>query len=412
MNVTGWPTLLLNYGTPTSVPTENGKTSLYAQSLVPYGGPVTFQVTQESDGILQLAWLNSDNQVLQSNSVGKLSDLQTLASQPLVWGQSQWRIFPTGAGLPAIGQYAIGTQENTVWHEQTGGILLPFAQFLLLAKQHPEIADSSTLEQWTTKVLSIASGYEDQFVPDGAGGLRLHNPQWLPNASADTDAAADYIIVEAELRLVLYKLTADPHQLALARGLALHQQMFHWQTNSEGWLELKAWPCLLPWSTRANAPAGSIWDEYQFDTSTPAPSTDASFVADFLDAATKYDMVSQLGINQAAFDAQQDAFMNYMLGGITIPYAGPMGIMRASFPTASSTQYDPLSYSADPWAATAWAPPELSNQIFTNANWNWMLQYGQSTHNYNAGYFLRAWARSEAAQVSACAAQGTPSASH
>jgi len=407
INVTGWPTLLGNYGIPTPVPTANGQISLYAQSLVPYGGPVTFQVTQLDSATLQLSWLNSANTVLQSESVRSIADLKALAAQPLVWGKSQWRIIITGAGLPVVGQYPIGTQENTVWHEQTGGILLPFAQFLLLAKAHPGIADASTVEEWTTTVSSISASYEDEFISDGAGGLKFHNPQWLPNASADTNAAADYIFVEAELRTVLYELTNDPHQLSLARGLLVHQQMNHWQTNPDNWLELKIWPCLSPWTTKANAPAGSIWDVYQFDPETAAPATDASFVADFLDEAMKFGLVSQLGINPAALDAQQSTFMDYMAGGTGIPFAGPKGIIRTSFPTDSSTSSDPVAYSPDPWAAAAWAPPDLSNQIFTNANWNWMLQYGQTTHDYNAGYFLRAWARSEAAQLAVCSAQGS-----
>jgi len=372
---------------------------------VPYGGPVTLQVTQPAAGTLQLEWLNSGNQVLQTNSVSSLSDLQTLASQPLTWGQSQWRIFVTGAGMPAPVQSPIGTQENTVWHEQTGGILLPFAQFLLLAKEQPGLADPSIVEQWTAKVLSIASSYEDQFIADGEGGLRFHNPPWLPNPSADTDAAADYIFVEAELRLVLYELTADPHQLALSKGLTLHQQMFHWQVNSDGWLELKVWPCLIPWSTQTSKAAGSIWDNYQYDPSTPAASTDASFVADFLDAAARYDKLPQLGIDLGVFNSQQTTFMHYMVGGVTIPFAGPRGIMRANFPTADSKEHDPITYSADPWAAAAWAPPELSNESFTSANWNWMLQYGQDTEGYGAGYVLRAWARSEAGLLNACAAK-------
>jgi hypothetical protein len=83
--------------------------------------------------------------------------------------------------------------------------------------------------------------------------------------------------------------------------------------------------------------------------------------------------------------------------------------MRASFPTASSTLYDPVSYSPDPWAASAWAPPAVSNRIFTNANWNWMQEYGENPQGFNPGYFLWAWARSEAAQMSVCSAQGNTS---
>jgi hypothetical protein len=408
-NISGWPELIGNYGVPTPVPDANGKISMYAQSLVPYGGPAWLQILAQNDGSLKLSWFTSNNQALHTDIVGNLTQLQALATQPLVAGKSQERIFLMGGGMPVPGAYQLATEEKTVWHEQTGGILLPFAQFLLLAKDHPEIADASTIDQWTTKVLSIASGYEDEFVSDGAGGLLFHNPQWLPNSVAGTDAASDYVFVEAQLRLVLYKLTSDPHQLALARGLVVHQQTFHWQTNSEGWLELKFWPCIVSWSNRANAPAGSIWDEYEYNADTAAPSTDASFAADLFNAASKYDLVSQLGINPTIYDVQQATFIDYMVGGINMPLVGPKGIMRASFPTASSTLYDPVSYSPDPWAASAWAPPAVSNRIFTNANWNWMQEYGENPQGFNPGYFLRAWARSEAAQMSVCSAQGNTS---
>jgi hypothetical protein len=409
INVMGWPELIGNYGVPTPVPDANGKISMYAQSLVPYGGPAWLQILAQDDGTLKFSWYTSNNQALQTNYVGNLTQLEELASQPLVAGKSQQRIILMGGGMPVPGAYILDTEEKAVWHEQTGGILLPFAQFLLLAKEHPEIADSATIDQWTAKVLSIASGYEDEFVSDGAGGLLFRNPQWLPNSVAGTDAAGDYVFVEAELRSVLYKLTSDPHQLALARGLVVHQQTFHWQINSEGWLELKFWPCIVSWSSRSNAPAGSIWDEFEYDAYTAAPSTDASFAADFLSAASKYGLVSQLGINTTIYDVQQETFIDYMVGGINMPFAGPEGIMRQSFPSASSTSYDPVSYSSDPWAASAWAPPAMSSQIFTNANWNWMQQYGESSQGANPGYFLRAWARSEAAQMSVCAAQGNAS---
>src|SRR5437899_4319255 len=38
---------------------------------------------------------------------------------------------------------------------------------------------------------------------------------------------------EASLRMLLYVLTRDPHQLALARGLLIHQRT-HWALNSNG----------------------------------------------------------------------------------------------------------------------------------------------------------------------------------
>jgi len=410
INVTGWPTVNGSYATPVPVPTVDGKVSLYAQSLSTGSAIAYFEVKQQGDGSLQLIWEDPNVNVVQSNTISTIADMNPLAAQPLVWGQSSGRIIQTGAGLPAVGRYQVNASfEQTIWHEQTGGILLAFARFLLLAKEHPEIADSNTVQQWTSIVLSIASSYENEFVSDGLGGLRFINPQWLPNALAGTDSAADYIFAEATFRLVLYELTGDSHQLALARGLALHQQTFHWQTNSQGWLELKFWPCIISWSDKASAPAGNLWDVFQFDPSDPAPSEDASFVVDFLNTATEYNLLSRLGINPAFVDAQRATFLNFMVGGLSFPFVGPQGIMRSSFPTLGSTTYEQLWYSADPWAPSAWTPPPVSSGSFTNAYWEWLLQYGQQPQNYPVGYFLRAWARSESAQMSVCAAQGTAS---
>lgn len=404
INVTGWPTLTNSFGTPVAVPAANGKVSLYAQTLSTGDVIAYFQVTQQSAGSLELAWLDPNANVVQSNSISTVAGLKAFAAQPLVWGQTVGRIFLTGAGLPAVGRYQVNANfEKAIWHEQTGGILIPFTQFLLLAKKNPEIADPATVQEWTSKVVSIASTYENEFLSDGAGGLRFINPQWLPNSLAGTDAAADYIFADATFRLLLYELTGDPHQLAIARGLAVHQQTFHWQVNSQGWLELKFWPCIVSWSDRASAPTGSIWSEFQFDPTDPAPAEDASFMVDFLNSALKYDLFSQLGINPTILKVQQVTFLNYMVGGMSFPFTGPQGIMRSSFPIPSSTPNEPIFYSADPWAPSAWAPPQLSNEAFTNANWNWMQKNADEPKNYPVGYFLRAWARSEAAQTALCA---------
>ena len=158
INVTGWPTLNNSYGTPVGVPTVSGQVSLYAQSLSTGDVIAYFQVAQQGAS-LRLAWLDPNANVIQSNSVTTVADLKALAAQPLVWGQSVGRIVLTGAGLPAVGRYQVNANfESTIWNEQTGGILIPFVQFLLVAKAHPEVADSTTVQEWTTKVVAIASG--------------------------------------------------------------------------------------------------------------------------------------------------------------------------------------------------------------------------------------------------------------
>jgi hypothetical protein len=410
INVTGWPTIVGNYGAAVPIPTADGKISLYAQNLEPAGGtPVSFFQVSQSGGGLELAWLGPNDQILQSNTITSMSDLEALAAQPLVWneenGQSIGRIVLTGSGLPAVGQYAVsGYAGPTVFHEQTGGILLPFVEFLLIAKDNPDIADSTTLAQWKSKIVSVAAGYENQFISDGAGGLRFHNPQWLPNAAADVDSPADYIFMEARFRLLLYVLMGDPTQLSLARGLVYHQQSFHWQADAKGWLTLKVWPCVVPWTGKSSAPLGSIWATFQYDPDTPAPSTDASFVVDFLKSAEKYGLTSQLGIDPTSYAHQQAAFNGYMLRGSKGPLVGAQGVMRENFPIEGSTDKDPILYSVDPFAPAAWDEPDLSNAFFSGIFWNWIVQYGQSPQGYPPGYFLRAWARSEAAQVSGCQA--------
>ena len=204
LTVTGWPTSTGNFGVPAMIPTQTGQPALYAQSL---GAATNFEVTQQSNGTLQLAWTAGGN-ALETHIVQSVSDLNAIASEPLIAGQSVGRIKPTGVGLPVPGVYPVNLLEKTIWNsEQAGGILLPFAHFLLLAKQTPGLVDENTQKEWTNEVLTIAADYEEDFVSDGYGGLKLHNPRWLPNITADLDAAMDYISAETSLRLFLYELT-------------------------------------------------------------------------------------------------------------------------------------------------------------------------------------------------------------
>jgi len=248
VTLTGWPTWLASFSVPAMVPTQTGPAALYAQDLGPSN---YFEVIQQSNGSLQLAW-TAGGKTLETHTIQSIVDLSAVASEPLIWGQSAGRIKVTGAGLPAPGVYPVYVPEKTIWNsEQAGGILLPFAHFLLLTKVHAGLADEVTREEWTHKILAIASGYENDFISDGYGGLTLHNPQWLPNVTADTDAAMDYISVEATLRVFLFELSGDPHQLAIAQGLMLHQRNFQWSVTPQGWLLFQFWPDFNPWSSRA-----------------------------------------------------------------------------------------------------------------------------------------------------------------
>jgi hypothetical protein len=396
LTLTGWPTWLASFSVPATVPTQTGPAALYAQNL---GGAVYFEVIQQSNGSLQLAW-TAGGKTLETHTIQSIADLNAIASEPLVWGQSVGRIKPTGAGLPAPGVYPVYVPEKTIWNsEQAGGILLPFAYFLLLAEVDPGLADEVTREEWTHKILTIAADYENDFISDGHGGLRLHNPPWLPNAVADTDAAMDYISAEATLRVFLFELTGDAHQLAIAKGLILHQRNFHWSVSPQGWFLLQLWPDFIPWSSRANAPSGSIWDAFEFDPSTPAPVIDGGFFVDLLHYVKVFKLERALGISDFIYSTNRATFQQYLFSGSGSPPNASDTLVRAFYPTVNSTASDSINPSQDLFAGAGFLTPEVADQSFVNANWNWMLSFGQDPHGGSIGYFLRAWARSEAAEL-------------
>src|ERR1700683_5367441 len=224
ISVGGCHTQLNSCSESVAVPTLTGQVSVNIQNLQPTSpdGPVWFEVTQQTATNLVLDWVGP-TQTLETHTVQNLSDLSSLASLPLIEGQSFGRIKPTGLGLPPPGTYQVTSPIHTIWHEQTGGILLPFVRFLFIARNHPGLADPATVARWSSQVLKIAGSYQDEFVSDGTGGLLFQNPIWLPNALAGTYVAADYIAVEAEVRMFLYALTGRVSQLQLAEGPVTHQ---------------------------------------------------------------------------------------------------------------------------------------------------------------------------------------------
>lgn len=401
ITVTGWPTLLGSFSESVPIPTSTGQVSLYAQNLDPTdpNGPIYLQVTPQGSGIL-LSWVN-ESQTLESHAIGNSADLTALSSAPLTEGQSYGRISATGLGLPAPGTYQVNSPIETIWHEQTGGILLPIARFLVMAQTHPGLANPSTLASWKSQILTIADSYENDLVPDNEGGLRLQNPMWLPNALAGTRFAADYVAVEATMRMFLYILTGDQNQLAIAQGLVNHQKNYHWQTNSEGWLLLKLWPCMVPWSTSAAAPAGSVWSSYSFDPEVPSPVEDGAAYVDLFHQASQYGLSATLGIPPDIYAENQATLQQYLFIG---PRAVdiPTGILRGSYPQASSTKGDPLTSSQYTWSGAWYVDPEVADPNYVNTNWRWMLRYAQNPQGNPPGYFLRAWAMSEAAEYSVC----------
>lgn len=405
LTLTGWPTYLATLGKPISIPTPSGAVSFYAQSLQPTTtiGAAFVTISQQSDGTLQFAWARGGKN-LQTYPLSSLADLSNVASQPLVYGQSPGRILATGAGLPAIGSYELDTPLTTIWHtEQTSGILLPFARFLLIAKDHPGVVDPGLAATWRSMVLLVASQVSSQFVSDGKGGYMLYNPDWMASTEAGTPAESDYVWVEISLRILLYELTGDSGQLAFARGILQHQLTQNVAINSYGWLVLRDWPDLRPWSTREEAPPGSPFDSLSYNLQVPESATDGGFFVEMLHLANSYELGSALGVPESLLAEQAATFHDYLL----IPNAVGLGTtssVRSAYPTLSSSPSDPVAVSQDPFGGAQYLEPESSVAEDWYANWQWMTTNGTTTQDWPVGYFLRAWARSESALARACVA--------
>lgn len=398
-SVTGWPTYIVTFGVPTAVPTATGKVALYAQSLNAAGpaGAAQLNVIENGDGSLQLNWSRGSN-TLQSFTVRTVEELNAIASQPLIYQQTPGRLKATGIGLPAPGSYALGNPLLTIWHgEHTGGILLPFVEFLLIAREHPGLVDEQTASAWKSKILSIAAEYENQFVSDGDGGLLIFNPKWMPSSEAGLVASADYVYVEATMRLLLYELTRNVNDLSIAEGLARHQVRANWQYNKQGWVLLKGWPDIRPWQNHSQASPGSIWDQLTYDPSNPEISTDGGFVTDLMHFARVYNVAADFGFSDDVFVAQRSTFQNYL----KVPSGGP-SLVRSAYPIPDSMPSDPVIVSDDPFASAGFLQPEVADRSFVVANWSWMNANTQGPPDWPVGYFLRAWAHTEAAAIQTC----------
>jgi hypothetical protein len=398
-SVTGWPTYIATFGVSTAVPTATGKVALYAQSLNASGaaGAGQLNVSENGDGSLQLNWSRGSN-TLQSFTVRTVEDLNAIGSQPLIYQQTPGRLKATGIGLPAPGSYALGNPLLTIWHgEQTGGVLLPFVEFLLIAREHPGLVDEQIATAWESKILSIAAEYENQFVPDGDGGLLIVNPEWMPSSEAGLVAAADYVYVEATMRLLLYELTQDPKHLSIAEGLALHQVRANWQLNPRGWVLLKLWPDIRPWQSHSQAPPGSIWDQLNYDPSNPEISGVGDFVTDLMHFAKVYNVAADFGFSDDVFAAQSTTFQKYL----RIP-SGVPSLVRNGYPTFDSRPSHPTAASDDPFAGAGFLQPEVADPSFVVDNWDWMNANAPDPSDEPVGYFLRAWAHTEAAALQSC----------
>jgi len=403
VTVHGWPTHMATFGQSAAVPTADGKVSFYAQSLYPRDnrGPIFVQISAQPDGSLLLAWIRA-GVTLPSYTVRTTADLNSIAAQPLIYGQTPARLKATGLGLPAVGSYEIDNPLQTIWHaEQTGGILNPFANFLLLAKANPSLIDPGTASTWEEQILSIASEYVDEFAPDGSGGLTLQNAQWMASSEAGTVVQPDYVFAEANLRLLLYELTSDPKQLAYATGLMTHQVSQNWQINSQGWILLKNWPDIRSWSSRSQAPPGTIWDSLTYDPSVPEYTSDTVYLSDLFQTAKTYSLSSQVGLPDSLYDAHSATFREY------IRLSTPLGdsLLRANYPTAKSNSGDQPDPATDLFEGVGFLYAPIADPSFVAPNWANLLANGTAPEGDPVGYFLLAWARAEAAFNGICQSQ-------
>jgi hypothetical protein len=238
----------------------------------------------------------------------------------------------------------------------------------------------------------------DEYTSDGKGGYILRDPYWTPSLWAGFTVESDYVWAESSLRILLYKLTNDPQQLVLAKGLLQHQLTQNAPINPLVWLVLRDDPDFQSWSTKSGGPIGTIWDSFH-DPLVPEYATDGGFFVEMLHLAGTYGLNSSLGISTSLVTAQANMYSQYLL----IPSATTSRV-RFLYPTEQSTTGDTLVPSPDPFAGTGYLETETSAPADWIANWTWMQTNGTTPQGYPVGYFLRAWARSEAAKASACQA--------
>ena len=398
VTTTGWPTFTSAFNNSVSIPTADGQISFYAQVLRFASGLSTLVVTQQAPGSFLLSWQTADGVTLATNTINSQSDLDALAGAPLDYFTSTYRIASADLGLPAPGTYSLGSPLSFIWHgEQTGGILIPYLRFLLLAQLRPSIADPALVQDWTAQVVGIADSYEDQLVSDGHGGLVITNPIWMTSTEAGLSAPSDYINAEITMRMLLYKLTGNSQELTLAKGLLTHE-MTNLQTSSAGWLLLKEWPDINSWSSKTQAPYGSIYDTLTFDNQSPSAVGEGGFFVQMLQFAVDYNLLSDLGLTDTLYGTQSGTFEQFL----RLPYNGSTALIQYAYPTSSSSPGNPIIPDPDPVDVLFYLAPVNSTSSFVCDNWKWMGAYGQTIEQIyggGVGYPILDWAKSEAAAI-------------
>jgi hypothetical protein len=242
--------------------------------------------------------------------------------------------------------------------------------------------------------MSLASAYENQLVSDGKGGLVITNAFWMPSTEAGLPAQSDYINAETTMRMLLYVLTGDTHELALAQGLFKHELTHLPVGATNGWLFLMDWPDIVPWSEKSQAPYGSIWSSLEYYVLNESSASEGTQFVEMIQTAADYGLNTALGIPANIFTGQQLSFSQYML----LPTDGARALTRAGYPFAGVPSDYPITPSPDVFATSGYLAPVNSSTSIICQNWNWMLANGQAAQaGADVGYTLRAWVRSEAA---------------
>ncbi|MGH9759902.1 MAG: hypothetical protein ACREDR_34375, partial [Blastocatellia bacterium] len=128
---------------------------------------------------------------------------------------------------------------------------------------------------------------------------------------------------------------------------------------------------------------------------------EAGFFPEMLHIAGQFGLTKAMGIPAPILSSQLDTFRSYL----RIPnpiVSGINALLRGGYPTEFSTPSDSPSYGDDPFVGADYLYPETSDAGYWKKNWQWMGRHNTSPQEFPVGYFLRSWARSEAAALQVC----------
>jgi hypothetical protein len=114
---------------------------------------------------------------------------------------------------------------------------------------------------------------------------------------------------------------------------------------------------------------------------------------------------STLGITPDIYMANRRTLKEYLFAEPSVVATRPAGLLRGGYPIATSAAHEALTNSQYSYSSAWYVAPEVADSTYINANWNWMMRFNQNPQGTPVGYFLRAWAMSESAELSICKSQ-------